>query len=219
MTTAAFLLALALAAPPKAANPACAPPAQVRVDSPSAYAIAVVDGLGWIRRGTNRMPDDGPREVSEVVAILGRTQGDFACAGRYVAPFRKSVSDRIRPSAEALAARCGRLQETTGAMATALQSQADDRLEEAVRQKNQAWGEFLVAAAEAIGVVVESRDESQGRLLVTKAERQALKSRLEKEFGKSVRAGGKDEQDPLTMVAAGWYEVLDNPRYRSLDDP
>jgi hypothetical protein len=227
------LLALVLAAPPAAATPRCAPPAPVRLDAPYVYAAAVVDSLGWLRQGTTRMPDTGPRDVSEVLAALAQAQGDFACAGRYLAPFVKSDSERIRKSAETLVAACTRVRASAETMAAALKAQADEasqgntpgartadeRMEEAILQKDQAWGDLMIAAADSVGVLVEFRDDKlTGRLLVTKEERQSLKSRLEKKFGKSIRGGRKDEQDPPTMVAAGWYEILANPRFRSLDD-
>jgi hypothetical protein len=219
LTAAALLVALIVAAPPKAAGPACAPPAPARLDSPSVYAAAVVDALGWTRRGTSHMPSDGPRTVPQVQAIFARTRDDFACAGRYVSPFATSGSAPIRESATALVATCGRLQEATGAMSAALPSTDDGPMEEAVRQKDQAWLEFLKVAGLSSGVLVEFRDDkATGRLLVTAAERVSLKSRLEKEFGKSIRGGRKDGQDPLTTVAAFWYELLANPDFRSMDD-
>ena len=229
----ALLLALVLAAPSTAATPLCAPPAPTRLDAPYVYAMSVVDSLGWLRQGTTRMPDTGPRDVSEVLAALAQTQGDFACAGMYLAPFVKSDSERIRKSAGTLVAACTRVRASTEAMAAALQTQADeasqgkppgartadDRMEEAIQQKDQAWGDLMIAAADAVGVLVEFRDEKlTGRLLVTKEERKGLKSRLEKKFGKSIQGGRKDEQDPPTMVAAGWYEILANPQFRSLDE-
>jgi hypothetical protein len=231
MGTATLLLALVRAAPP--ASPRCAPPAPARLDAPYVYATAVVDSLGWLRQGTTRMPDTGPRDVSVVLAALAQTQGDFACAGKYLAPFVKSNSERIRTSAETLVATCTRVRASTEAMAAALQAQADEasqgkppgartadeRMEEAIKQKDQAWGDLMIAAADSVGVLVEFRDEElTGRLLVTKEERQGLKSRLEQKFGKSIRGGRKDEQDPPTMVAAGWYEILANPQFRSLDE-
>lgn len=233
MATAALLLALVLAAPPAAASPRCAPAAPARLDAPYVYATSVVDSLGWLRRGTTRMPDTGPRDVSEVLAALAQAQGDFACAGRYLAPFVKSDSERIRTSAETLVATCTRVRASAEAMAAALQAQADEanqgktpgartadeQMGEAIQQKDQAWGALMIAAADAVGVLVEFSDEKlTGRLLVTKEERQNLKSGLEKKFGKSIRGGRKDEQDPPTMVAAGWYEILANPQFRSLDD-
>ncbi len=219
MTAAALLVAMALAAPPKAAGPACAPPAPTRLDSPSAYASAVVDALGWVRRATDRMPTDGPRTVPQVQAIFATTRDDFACAGRYVSPYVKSGSESIRESAVALVTTCGHLQDATGAMSAALPSTDEAPMEEAVREKDQAWLAFLKIAGLSSGVLVEFRDEKPtGRLLVTKAERQALKARLEKEFGKSIRGGRKDGQDPLTTVAAFWYELLEDPEFRSMDD-
>jgi hypothetical protein len=195
MTAAGVLLALLLAAPPGAAPPPCKPPVPARLDSPSVYAGAFVDALGWIRRASHRMPDDGPRTVPEVQAIFARTQEDFACASRHLVPFVKSRADLIRSSAEALVTTCGNLQEATGAMSAALPSlgegQADEGpMGEAVRWKDEAWLSFLKVAGVSSRVLVEFRDEKPtGRLLVTKAERQALKSRLENEFGKSVRDG------------------------------
>jgi hypothetical protein len=233
MATATLLLALVLAAPPAAATPRCAPPPPTRFDAPYAYAAAIVDSLGWLRQGTTRMPDTGPREVSVVLAALAQTQGDFACASRYLAPFVRSSSERIQMSAETLVATCTRVRASVEAMAAALQAQADEasqgkppgpgtadeRMEEAIQRKDQAWGDLMIAAADAVGVLVEFRDDKlTGRLLVTKEERQGLKSRLERKFGKSIRGGRKDEQDPPTMVAAGWYEILANPQFRSLDE-
>ncbi|MEI6225326.1 MAG: carbonic anhydrase [Deltaproteobacteria bacterium] len=202
------------------ATPACAPPAPGRIDSPSVYAAAVVDALGWVRRATSHMPDDGPRTVPQVQAIFARTRDDFACAGRQLTPFVKSSADLIRGSAEALVTTCGRLQEATGAMSAALPSKDEGPMDEAVREKDQAWLAFLKVAGVSSRVLVEFRDEEPtGRLLVTKAERQSLKARLEKEFGKSIRSGRKDGQDPLTTVAAYWYELLANPDFRGLDGP
>jgi hypothetical protein len=232
MTTATLLLALALAAPAPAANPTCAPPTPGRLEAPSVYATFVVDGLGWVRKGTGRMPDTAPADVSVVLAAFGRTQEDFACAGRYFAPFVKSDAGPIRTSAESLVTRCARVREATGAMATALETQAagagdgkpfgasaDERLAEAIDRKDQAWGKFMVALAESIGVVVEFQDgKPTGRLLVTRPERQALKARLEKIFGKEIQGGRKDGQEPLTTIAAAWYEILVNPQFRALDD-
>jgi hypothetical protein len=149
-----------------------------------------------------------------------------------VAPFARSTAEGIRAAAASLVGKCEALPPTTAAMASALQAQADeagkgsapgarsadDRMDEAIQWKDQAWGEFLVASAESLGVLVERQGEAlTGRLLVTKAERQALKAQLEKAFGKSIRRGRSEEQDPLTAVAAGWYEVLANPGFRSLD--
>jgi hypothetical protein len=92
-------------------------------------------------------------------------------------------------------------------------------MDEAVQRKNQAWGEFLVASAESLETLVERRDGSlTGRLLVTKAERQALMAQLKKAFGKSIRRGRSEEQDPLTTVAAGWYEILANSEFHPLDE-
>ena len=229
----ALLLALALAAPPASASPRCAPPAPSRLDAPYVYAMSVVDSVGWLRQGTMRMPTTGPRDASEVLAALAQAQGDFACAGKVLAPFVKSDAERIRTSAETLVAACTRVRASAEAMAAALKAQgdeasqgkppggrtADERMEEAIQQKDQAWGDLMIAAADSVGVLVEFRDEKlTGRLLVTKEERAGLKSRLEKKFGKSIRGGRRDEQDPPTMVAAGWYEILANPRFRSLDD-
>jgi hypothetical protein len=219
LTAAALLVALILAAPPKAAGPTCAPPAPTRVDSPSVYATAVVDALGWINRATSRMPSDGPRTVPQVQAIFAKTRDDLACASRHVSPFVKAGSEPIRESATALVATCGRLREATGAMSAALPSTDEGPMDVAVREKDQAWLEFLKVAGLSSGVLVEFRDEkATGRLLVTAAERQSLKSRLEKEFGKSIRGGRNDGQDPLTTVAAFWYELLANPDFRSMDD-
>jgi|WetSurMetagenome_2_1015567.scaffolds.fasta_scaffold42962_3 hypothetical protein len=218
MTTATLLLALALAAPPTAASSACAPPAPSRLDAPSVYATFVIDGLAWVRKGTLRMPDTAPADASVVLAAFARTQEDFACAGRYFAPFVKGDAGPIRTSAETLVTRCARVREATGAMATALESQ-DERLAEAIDQKDQAWGKFMVALAESIGAVVEFQDgKPTGRLLVSRQERQALKSRLEKIFGKEIQDGRKDGQDPLTTIAAAWYEILANPQFRAQDD-
>ena len=233
MATATLLLALFLAAPLGAASPRCAPPEPVRLDSLYAYTMSIVDSLGWLRQGIMRMPVTGPRDVSEVLAALAQTQGDFACAGNYLAPFVKSGSVGIRTSAETLVAACTRVRASTEAMTAALQAQADEarqgkppgamtadeRMEEVVQRKDKAWGDLMIAAADAVGVLVEFRDEKRtGRLLVTKEERKDLKSHLEKKFGKSIRDGRKDEQDFPTMVAAGWYEILANPQFRSLDD-
>jgi len=220
VTTTGVLLALLLAAPPKAATPGCVPPAPTRLDSPSVYAAAVVDALGWVRRATSHMPDDGPRTVPQVQAIFARTRDDFACAGKQLAPFAKSGAELIRESAEALLTTCGRLQDATGAMSAALPKTDEGAMDEAVREKDQAWLDFLKVAGVSSGVLVEFRDEKPtGRLLVTRAERQALKARLEKEFGKGIRGGRKDGQDPLTTVAAFWYELLANPDFRGSDAP
>jgi hypothetical protein len=166
------------------------------------------------------MPDTEPADVSVVLAAFARTQDDFACAGRYFAPFVKSDAGPIRTSAESLVARCARVREATGSMATALETQAaEERLAEAIDQKDQAWGKFMVALAESIGVIVEFQDgKPTGRLFVTRTERQALKSRLEKIFGKEIQGGRKDGPDPLTTIAAAWYELLANPQFRALDD-
>lgn len=202
------------------ATAACSPPAPARLDSPSVYAAAVVGALGQVRRATDRMPTDGSRTVPEVQSILARTKDDFACAGRYVAPFAKSGAGRIRESAAALVATCSRLQDATGAMSAALPSKDGGPMEEAVREKDQAWLVFLEVAGVSSGVLVEFRDEkATGRLLATRAERRSLKAHLEKEFGTSVRGGRKDGQDPLTTVAAFWYELLANPEFRGLDEP
>jgi hypothetical protein len=225
VTAGGVLLALLLAAPPGAGSPACKPPAPTRLDSPSVYAAAFVDALGWVRKASHRMPEDGPRTVPEVQAIFARTQEDLACAEGHLAPFVKSRADLIRSSAEALVTTCGHLQEATGAMSSALPSLGEGSAEEgpmgeAVRWKDEAWLAFLKIAGVSSRVLVEFRDEKPtGRLLVTKAERQALKSRLEKEFGKSIQGGGKDGQDPITGVAAAWYELLADPGLRGLDAP
>ena len=85
--------------------------------------------------------------------------------------------------------------------------------------EDQAWGKFMVALAESIGVVVEFQDgKPTGRLLVTRPERQALKARLENIFGKEIQGGRKDGQEPLTTIAAAWYDILVNPQFRALDD-
>lgn len=232
-TMATLLLTLFLAAPPGAASPRCDSPEPVRLDSLYAYAMSIVDSLGWLRQATMRMPVTGPRDVSEVLAALAQTQGDFACAGKYLTPFVTSGSLRIRTSAETLVAVCTRVRASTEAMTAVLQAQADEasqgkppgartadeRMEEVIQRKNNAWGDLMIAAADAVGVLVEFRDEKPtGRLLVTKEERKGLKSHLEKKFGKSIRDGRKDEQDFPTMVAVGWYEILANPQFRSLDD-
>jgi hypothetical protein len=220
VTAAGVLLTLLLAAPPRAAIPACPSPRPADLDSPSVYASAVVDALGWVRRATGHMPDDGPRTVPQVQAILARTRDDFACAGRQLTPFVKSGAAPIRGSAEALVTTCTRLQEATAAMSAALPSTDEGPMEEAVREKDQAWLAFLKVAGVSSGVLVEFRDDKPtGRLLVTRSERQALKARLEKEFGKSIRGGRKDGQDPLTTVAAFWYELLANPDFRGIDTP
>jgi hypothetical protein len=233
MTSATLLLALALGAAPKAAPPICSPPAPARLDAPFAYATSVIEGLAWVQKATRRLPIDTPAEVPAVVAALGKAQGDFACACRHVEPFVRSTAEGIRTAAVSLAAKCEALPATTAAMASALQAQADEagkerapgsrsadeRLDEAIQRKNQAWGEFLVASAESIGTLVERRDGSlTGRMLVTKAERRALKAQLERAFGKSIGRGRNEEQDPLTTVAAGWYEVLANLEFHALDE-
>jgi len=220
VTAAGALLALLLVAPPKASAPARTPPAPDTLDSPSVYAAAVVEALGWVRRATDRMPEDGSRTVPQVQAILGRTRDDLACAGKQVKPFVKSGAELIRESAEALVTTCGRLQEATGAMSAALPSTDEGPMEEAVRQKDEAWLAFLKVAGVSSRVLVEFRDDQPtGRLLVTRAERQALKARLGKEFGRSIRGGRKDGQDPLTSVAAFWYELLANPGFKEIDAP
>jgi hypothetical protein len=205
-----------------------------RLAAPYVYATSVIDGLGWIRRGTSRMPTTGPRYASEVLAAQARTQGDFACACRTVEPFVRSESDAIRAAAEGLAGTCDALVAATAAMAAALEAQAeqgdgskgpaasstDDRMEQAVQEKNEAWGRFLIAVALSRAVLVEFRDEKPtGQLLVTKAERRSLKGALEKKFGKTIQGGRKTvgEEDPLMIVAAGWYELLADPRFRALD--
>jgi hypothetical protein len=231
-----LLLALFLAAaPPKAASPACSPTVSTRLDAPYVYATSVIDGLGWIKRGTSRMPTTGPRYVSEVLAAQAGTQEDFACACRTVKPFVRSESEGIRAAAESLVGTCDALVAATAAMAAALQVQAeegdgpkasgapsaDDRMEQAIQDKNEAWGRFLIAAALSRAVLVELRDDSPtGRLLVTRAERRSLKGSLEKKFGKAIQGGRKTvgEEDPLMILAAGWYELLADPQFRALDD-
>jgi hypothetical protein len=229
-----LLLALVLAAPPKAASPPCSRPAPSRLDAPYGYATSVIDRLGWIRRGTSRMPTTGPGHVSDVLAAQARTQDDFACACRTVKPFVRSEVEGIRAAAESLAGTCDALVAATAAMAAALQAQAeqgdgpkapaapsaDDRMEAAIQEKNEAWGRFLIAAALSRAVLVEFRDEKPtGQLLVTKAERRSLKGALEKMFGKVLQGGRKavGEEDPLMIVAAGWYELLADPQFRALD--
>jgi hypothetical protein len=233
-TSMSLLLALVLAAPPKAASPACSPPVPTRLDAPYVYATSVIDGLGWIRRGTSRMPTTGPRYASEVLAAQARTQEDFACACRTVNPFVRSEAEGIRAAAESLVGTCDALVAATAAMAAAFQAQAeqgdgpkapgapsaDDRMEQAVQDKDEAWGRFLIAAALSRAVLVEFRDEKPtGQLLVTKGERRALKGALERKFGKSIQGGrkGVGEEDPLMIVAAGWYELLADPQFRALD--
>jgi hypothetical protein len=93
-------------------------------------------------------------------------------------------------------------------------------MEQAVQDKDEAWGRFLIAAALSRAVLVEFRDEKPtGQLLVTKGERRALKGALERKFGKSIQGGrkGVGEEDPLMIVAAGWYELLADPQFRALD--
>jgi hypothetical protein len=221
MTT-TILLLLALASPTAAARQACAPPAPTRLDSPYVYATAVVDGLAWIKKGTLRIPTTGPKEVSEVVKAIRSAEDDFACADRYTAPFVKSEGESIRKTAEALAKVHQAVGASTEAMAAALLAQAgdaDDRWDEVIRQKDEAMGDLVVLTAYASTVLVEFQDEKPtGRLLVTRVERQALKSSLEKKFGKSIQGGMKEGMDPATTVAAHWYFVLADPGARSLDD-
>jgi len=199
------------------ARPACAPPAPVRLDSPSVYAMAVIDGLGRARQGILRVPTEGPREVAEVVRAFEAAQDDFACATRYVAPFVRSDSEWIRGTAEILVERFEDVRTTTGQMASTLAGGLP--MEEAIQRKDEAMSQLVTAAVLSTRVLVEFREgEPTGRLLVTKTERQGLKAALEKRFGKAIRGGMKVGQDPMTAAAAGWYQVLADTKLRSFDD-
>ncbi len=195
------------------------------IESPYAYGTAVIAALGQVKRGTDRMPDNGPRDAAEVVAILEKTADDFTSACTAVKPFARSMATEIRNAARDLDARCGALRSTTAAMAVALKAQAagkagaNERMNRAIQEKDLAWNNFLVAAAESIGVLVELRDDRPtGMLRMTKAERRALRSKLEKTFGKAVEKGNTDEQDPLARVVTGWNGILANPAFRGSDE-
>ncbi len=195
------------------------------IESPYAYGTAVIAALGQVKRGTDLMPDNGPQDAAEVVAILEKTRDDFASACTAVKPFARSTAPEIRNAAHDLDASCGALRNTTAAMSVALKAQAagkagaNERMNRAIQEKDLAWGKFLVAAAQSIGVLVELRDDRPtGVLRVTKVERKALRSKLEKTFGKAVEKGQTDEQDPLARVVAGWNGILANPAYRGSDE-
>ncbi|HET8732792.1 MAG TPA: hypothetical protein VFM45_03355, partial [Anaeromyxobacteraceae bacterium] len=89
-------------------------------------------------------------------------------------------------------------------------------MDRAIGTKDRAWSEFLLEAAEAVGAVVEMHGgEPTGKLRVTRAERAAIRARLEKEFGNEVRGPPGEEQEPLLLVATGWYRILGDPLYRA----
>lgn len=194
-------------------------------ESPYAYGTAVIAALGLIKHGTDRMPGNGPQDAAEVVAILEKTRDDFAGACTAVKPFSRSTAAEIRTAAHDFDERCGALRNTTAAISVALKAQAagkagaNERMNRAIQEKDLAWGKFLVTAAQSMGVLVELRDDRPtGMLRVTKVERKALRSKLEKTFGKAVEKGKTDEQDPLARVVAGWNGILSNPPYRGSDE-
>lgn len=225
----ALLLALSLSVPLDG-GPACSPPRDPKVGAVADFAGAVVDALGWARRGASRLQLEGSRAVSVVQASLLRTQGDFACSCRHLAPFTKSGSESIRANADELLARCEANRDGADAVLKALDRQAseaggpgakeaDAAMARAIDAKDQAWGEYLLGFANALDAVVEVKDGAlTGKVLLTRSERSDLRSRLEKEFGPEVTRGIRDDQVPLVKVASGWYALLADPKFRAVDD-
>jgi hypothetical protein len=191
---------LLLAAPPKVALPACNPSPPAGLDSPYVCAGAVFEVLGRVKKGIDRVPTTGPMDATAVVKAFRTARDDFACAARCPAPYLESGSDLIRKAAEVQVA------------------VTDERMEEAIKRKDMAMGDFVTMTSFFATVLIEFQDEKPtGRILVTRAERQSLKSRLEKAFGKAIRGGPREGDDPVTTVAARWYRVLADPEVRSLD--
>jgi hypothetical protein len=225
----ALVLLVALSAPLDA-GPACSPPRSPKIDAVPDFAGAVVDAIGWARRGASRLQLEGSRAVSAVQASLLRTQDDFACSCRYVAPFTKSDRESIRANADDLLARCEANRDGAEAVLKALDRQsaeaggpgaqeADAAMARAVEAKDRAWGEYLLGFANALDAVVEVKDGAlTGRVLLTRAERGDLRARLEREFGPEVTRGVRDEQVPLVKVASGWYALLADPKFKAADE-
>ena len=225
----ALLLSLALSAPLDG-GPACSPPKSPKVDAVYDFAGGVVDAIGWARRGASRLPLEGSRAVSAVQASLLRTQADFACSCRHVAPFTRSEAEPIRANADDLMARCEANRDATGAALKALDRQAaeaggpgakeaDAAMARATGEKERAWGEYLLGFANALDAVVEVKDGAlTGKVLLTRAERNDLRARLEKDFGPEVTGGIRDFQPPIVKVASGWYALLADPKFKALDE-
>lgn len=87
-------------------------------------------------------------------------------------------------------------------------------------RRDEAAQAAAIAAVQGLDVVVEMRDgKPTGRLRRTRAERKKLEAAILGKFGETVRNGPGTENDFATNAAAGWYQVLSNEAFRSLDAP
>ena len=230
----ALLVLLAAGAPTGADRARCSPPAPRSLESPASFATDLVGSLGRALDGTRRIDMTRDQTASDLIQAARRVQDDFACSARHVEPYAKSGSDVIRGAARNLAEKYRALSASLDGQLEWLRyldsesragrepdpAKAEALLEKAVQRKDEAAQAAAIAAVQGLDVVVEMRDgKPTGRLRLTRAERKKLEAAILGKFGETVRNGPSTENDFATNAAAGWYQVLSNEDYRSLDGP
>jgi hypothetical protein len=227
------MVALAVAEMVPATAAACLPHLSASNDDPFAYLVTVVNSLGWAKDG---LAKERRKFVSpaDLLFNLKSAQDDYSCAAKILAPFAASKDDTVKRTAELIIAAYDNIRlagEKAEKEFVALLDQASAgqtpgggstaELFAVLRQNMEGvWSDLLPAVTLSTAALRKFDDNGKSTrdLRITRAQRQALKQQLEKQFGPSVRKGMQAGQPYPRAAAGGLYSFISDSKWRASDD-
>jgi hypothetical protein len=217
------------------AHALCVPDLSRRPNESAAdYAVALVDSLRWAKQGLTRSTIVATDDVHAMLYKIKTAGEDYRCPAQTVQGFAKSENPMIADAADLIVGTFGLIVSADEAIAEWLvravddatagrqreQGRAEERLVSLRIQRDEAWKLLPLAMGTGTYGFVLFTDSGQptGRLRLTRAQRSELCAALEHTFGVSVRRGLQAGQMPIDLAAALAYQVLADPKWRSVDD-
>jgi hypothetical protein len=214
----------------------CLPP-ETKINSPYHYMVALADALGLAKSARDRssQPSDvSPDPISkaaEAMLAMKLAQRDYECAASHVAPYKTSMNEAIKTSAQGTTSVFTDLVELdkqsvelykklldTRAVAKDLPSYVEQAAELGAKADD-IWKLLPLAVIAATYAVVEA-DPSTGkmsRLSLTTRQRNDILKKLKDTFGPSIEKGMQVGQLGLEASAGVLFQFLNDRQRKSPD--
>jgi hypothetical protein len=211
----------------------CLPPANMELDSPYRYVLGLTDAFAYGKQGVERFGKYFENEgILELMWVVKREADDYLCAAAQVEPYRKSKVEAIAGSADGVVNVFSLLAQHNQAFnsklkavlfssgsTTAKRGTTTETIADLRKLQDDTWKLLAPSTLLATYSLAEADPETHrmSRSRLSTSEREEIKNRLIKTFGKEITEGIKAGQPAITASAAVVYHFVADSALQSAD--